>query len=61
MNSRIRRILDQITALEDELHTAIEDQESRLRYRIEGKRTSSKQMCFSGELLTLNRLIRSGI
>ena len=38
MNSRIRQILGQIAALEDELHTAIEEQESRLRYQIEGKR-----------------------
>lgn len=38
MNNRIRQILDQITALEDELHTAIEEHESRLRYKIEGKR-----------------------
>lgn len=40
MNSRIRQILDQINALEDELHTAIEERESRLRYRIEGRRVT---------------------
>lgn len=38
MNNRIRQILDQITVLEDELHTAVEQQEGRLRYRIENKR-----------------------
>lgn len=38
MNSRVHQILDQITALEGELHAAIEEQESHLRYRIEGKR-----------------------
>lgn len=38
MNDRVRQILDQITALENELHTAIEQQEGRLRYQIEGKR-----------------------
>ncbi len=38
MNNRIHQILDQITALENELHTVIEQQEGRLRYQIEGKR-----------------------
>lgn len=37
MNNRIQQILDQIAALENELHTAIEQQEGRLRYQIEGK------------------------
>lgn len=37
MNNRVRQILDQITALENELHTVIEQQEGRLRYQIEGK------------------------
>lgn len=37
MNNRISQILDQITALENELHTAIEQQEGRMRYQIEGK------------------------
>lgn len=40
MNHRIRLILDQISALEDELHSVIEQQEGQLRYRIEGKRVS---------------------
>lgn len=40
MNSRISQILDQITSLENELHTAIEQQEGRLRYRIEDKRVT---------------------
>ncbi|MDH4234478.1 MAG: hypothetical protein OEV15_05035, partial [Gallionella sp.] len=40
MNKRISQILDQITALEDELQTAIEQQEGRLRYRIEDKRVT---------------------
>jgi len=38
MNNRIRQILNQISALEDELEAAIEQQEERLRYQIEGKR-----------------------
>ena len=40
MNNRIRQLLDQINALENELRTAIEQQEGRLRYRIEGKRVT---------------------
>lgn len=38
MNDKIRRILEQISTLETELNTAIEEQESRVRYKIEGKR-----------------------
>ncbi|MDD2914394.1 MAG: hypothetical protein PHP70_03675 [Gallionella sp.] len=37
MSQRISQILDQIAALENELHTVIEQQEVRLRYQIEGK------------------------
>lgn len=37
MNDRISQILDHITALENELHAAIEQQEGRLRYQIKGK------------------------
>ena len=40
MNNRISQILEQITALENELHTVIEQQEGRLRYQIEGKRVT---------------------
>lgn len=43
MSNRIHQILDQITALEEELHTAIEQQECRLRYRIEDKRVMFEQ------------------
>lgn len=38
MSNRVRQILDRIAALEDELHAAIEERESRLRYQIEGRR-----------------------
>lgn len=38
MNDRIRQLLKQISTLEAELNTAIEEQESRVRYKIEGKR-----------------------
>jgi hypothetical protein len=38
MNDKIRRILNQITVLEDELRTSLKEQEGRLRYQVEGKR-----------------------
>lgn len=38
MNDNIRKILKQISALEAELDTAIAEQESLMRYQIEGKR-----------------------
>ena len=38
MNDKIRRTLNQITALEDELRASLQEQEGRLRYQIEGKR-----------------------
>lgn len=38
MNDKIRHILNQITALEDELRASLQEQEGRLRYQIEGKR-----------------------
>jgi hypothetical protein len=41
MNNRIRKILDQITVLENELQIAVEEQQERLHYRIEGMRVMS--------------------
>jgi len=38
MSDNIRRILNQITVLEDELRASLQEQEGRLRYRIEGRR-----------------------
>jgi len=38
MNDKIRQLLKQISALEAELNSAIEDQESRIRYQIKGQR-----------------------
>jgi len=38
MNDKIRQLLKQISTLEAELDTAIEEHESRVRYKIEGKR-----------------------
>src|SRR5574337_192431 len=54
MNSRVRQILDQINALEDELHTAIEGQENRLRYQIEGKRVVLGMNQFSSDQISLS-------
>jgi hypothetical protein len=38
MNDKIRQLLEQISNLETELNTAIAEQESRIHYKIEGKR-----------------------
>ena len=43
MNNRIRQILGQISALENELHAAIAEHESRLRYQINGRRVVFEQ------------------
>lgn len=43
MNNRIRQLVDQITELESELNTLIDEQESRLRYQLEGKRVVFEQ------------------
>lgn len=43
MNDRIRQLLGQISALETELNNAIEEQESCIRYQIEGKRVVFEQ------------------
>ena len=42
-NNKIREICDQITALENELSTAIDEQSGRLRYQLEGKRVIFEQ------------------
>jgi len=43
MNNRINQILDQMTALENELDTAIRQHEGQIRYRIEDKRILFEQ------------------
>ena len=43
MNERIRRLLDQMSALEDELRTAVHEQESRVLFRIRGKHIEFEQ------------------
>ena len=43
MNNKIQQILDQIAALEKELHTTIEQHQGKLRYRIEDRRIVFEQ------------------
>jgi hypothetical protein len=38
MNNRVQQLLDQITALEDELRTALSEQPSSIFFQIKGKR-----------------------
>lgn len=42
-NNKIRKICDQIAALENELSTAVEEQNGRLRYQLDGKRVVFEQ------------------
>jgi hypothetical protein len=43
MNGKVKEILDQITRLEDELNATLEEQQSRLRYQVEGRRVVFEQ------------------
>jgi len=43
MNSRIRQIVEQMSQLENELNVALEEQQSRLRYSVDGKRVVFEQ------------------
>ncbi|HEY0665731.1 MAG TPA: hypothetical protein VGD24_06680 [Gallionella sp.] len=43
MNNRISQIVDQIAALESELHEAVEKQQGSLRYRIKGRHVVFEQ------------------
>lgn len=43
MNDKVRHLLGQITALEDELRTALHEQEGILRYKMEGRRVAFEQ------------------
>lgn len=55
-NNKIRKICDQITALENELSTAIEEQSGRLRYQLEGKR-----VVFEKEIKDVHQLAKLGV
>lgn len=56
MNDRMRHILEQINALEDELRTALHEQEARLLYRISGKRIE-----FEGSVKEAHRKLKMGV
>lgn len=56
MNNRIQQILEQINALEDELHAVVDQQEERLRYRIEGKRVT-----FEHAIKDAHRKVKLGV
>ncbi|MFA7351326.1 MAG: hypothetical protein WC009_11230 [Methylotenera sp.] len=43
MNDRIQQLLDQITALEDDLRTALSEQQSTMFFQIKGKRVEFEQ------------------
>lgn len=43
MNNRIRQIIEQMSQLENELNVALEEQQSRLRYSVDGKRVVFEQ------------------
>ncbi len=43
MNNRVRKLLLQITALEDELNEALKEQGDRLRYQMQGRRVVFEQ------------------
>jgi hypothetical protein len=54
MNDRINQLLQQMAALEDELRTAVHDQESRMFFQIKGKRVE-----FEASVLKAHRQLRT--
>ncbi|QDX81566.1 hypothetical protein B9N43_10085 [Denitratisoma sp. DHT3] len=56
MPDRIRQILSQISALDEELRTALHEQESRLRYKIQGRRVH-----FEEHIRAAHRRLRMGL
>ncbi|MFM2396874.1 MAG: hypothetical protein RLZZ144_124 [Pseudomonadota bacterium] len=56
MNQRIQRIVEQIAELRSELSTLIDERESRLRYRLEGKR-----VVFEQTLLETHQRVKIGV
>ena len=43
MNDKVRNLLEQITELENKLRIAVDEQEGKLRYTLEGKRVAFEQ------------------
>lgn len=56
MNPKVRHLLAQITSLEDELRTALREQETHLFYQIKGKRIE-----FEGTIRETHRKLKMGV
>ncbi len=56
MENKVRHLLTQITALENELRTVLHEQETRLFYQIDGKRVE-----FEGKIRSAHRKLKRGI
>lgn len=56
MNNKIRHILDQITALEEELQAVVSEQESRFHFKVEGRR-----VVFEKAIKDAHRRVKVGI
>jgi hypothetical protein len=56
MNTTIRQLLTRITALEDELRTALREQETHLFYRVNGKRVE-----FEDTIRKTHRKLKMGV
>ncbi len=56
MDDRIRRLLDQITSLDEELREALHEQETRLFYQINGKRVE-----FERSIKDTHRRLKTGL
>ena len=56
MENRIRQLLDQISALENDLRTTLHEQEHRMFYQLEGKRVK-----FEGAIRSTHRKLKRSI
>ena len=56
MENKVRHLLTQIAALENELRTTLHEQETRLFYQLDGKRVE-----FEGKIRSVHRKLKRGI
>lgn len=56
MQNKVRDLLTQITALENELRTALHEQEHRMFYQLDGKRVE-----FEGKIRSAHRKLKRGL
>lgn len=56
MNGKVKQILDQITRLEDELNAVLEEQQSKLRYQVQGRR-----VVFEEAVRVAHRRVKMGV